>query len=167
LIRAQAATPGLGSARATAYDACTDTRNRTMRNLTVFLLAAAMAVLSTGCASSGKQVSALERAQYTWSAAIRWGDFEGAWNMVDPAYRTANPMSDLQFERYQHVRVSHYRELASRPGESEALREIEIGVTNRHTMTERTQRYTEHWRYDAEAKSWWITNGLPDFWAGE
>ncbi|WP_238346127.1 hypothetical protein [Luteimonas saliphila] len=130
-------------------------------------MACAIVLLLAGCASTGKQMSALERAQYTFSAAIRWGDFEGAWNLVDPVYRDAHPMSELQFERYKQVQVSHYRDLASSPGETEALREIEIGVINRHTMAERTMRYTEQWRYDAEKKAWWITGGLPDFWAGE
>ena len=138
-----------------------------MRQWRAVWLACAMACLFAGCASTGKQMSALERAQYSWSAAIRWGDFEGAWGLVDPAWREAHPMSDLEFERYRQVQVSHYRDLASRPGETEAMREIEIGVINRHTMAERTLRYTEQWRYDAEAKSWWITGGLPDFWAGE
>ncbi|TYT27548.1 hypothetical protein FZO89_08345 [Luteimonas viscosa] len=130
-------------------------------------MACAIALLLVGCASTGSQMSALERAQYNFSAAIRWGDFEGAWNLVDPAFRDANPMSALEFERYKQIQVSHYRDLASSPGETEALREIEIGVVNRHTMAERTMRYTEQWRYDAEKKAWWITGGLPDFWAGE
>ncbi len=139
-----------------------------MRTRPIFLLLACVAtLLLAGCASTGSQQSALERVQYTWSAAIRWGDFEGAWNLVDPAYREANPATDLQFERYKQVQISQYRELSSRPGETEAVREIEIGVVNRHTLTERTQRYTEHWRYDAATKSWWLTNGLPDFWSGE
>jgi hypothetical protein len=132
------------------------------------LLATLLAVgLLAACASTGRQTSALEQAQYAWSAAIRWGDFEGAWNLVDPEYRERQPVTDLQFERYRQVQVSHYRELSSRAGETEALREIEIGIVNRHTMAERTQRYTERWRYDAEAKAWWLVNGLPDFWAGE
>ena len=129
--------------------------------------AMAMLLALAGCASTGKQMSALERAQYTWSAAIRWGDFEGAWNLVDPEVRKVVLLSDTHFERYKQVQVSHYRDLASRPGETEAAREIEIGVINRHTMAERTMRYTEQWRYDAETKTWWVTSGLPDFWAGE
>ena len=131
------------------------------------LLLCCLALLA-GCPKThASKGSALDEVQYAYSAAIRWGDFEGAWNMVDPAYRDAHPMSDLQFERYKQVQVSHYRELASSPGESEALREIEIGVINRHTMAERTMRYTERWRYDAAKKAWWIDGGLPDFWAGE
>lgn len=135
--------------------------------LAILLLACFAAFAMAGCASTGKQMSALDRAQYDWSAAIRWGEFEGAWSLVEPAYRDAHPMTDLAFERYKQVQVSHYRELASQPGETEAMREIEIGVINRHTMAERTQRYTERWRYDAEAGRWWLASGLPDFWDGE
>ena len=138
-----------------------------MRGWRRFWTAGAVLLLLAGCASTGKEMSALQRAQYDWSAAIRWGDFEGAWSLVDPEWREAHPLTDLQLERYRQVQVSHYRDLASSPGESEALREIEIGVINRHTMAERSLRYTEQWRYDAAEKTWWITGGLPDFWAGE
>ena len=138
-----------------------------MRRHFLLVVLLCCALLLAGCPKSASKGSALQQAQYDYSAAIRWGDFEGAWNLVDPEYREANPMSDLQFERYKQVQVSHYRDLASNPGESEALREIEIGVINRHTMAERTLRYTERWRYDATTKTWWITAGLPDFWSGE
>lgn len=138
-----------------------------MRGWRQLLVVGCATLLLAACASTGKEMSALQRAQYSWSAAIRWGDFEGAWNLVDPAWRDAHPLTDLQLERFRQVQVSHYRDLASSPGESEALREIEIGVINRHTMAERTLRYTEQWRYDPEQKTWWITGGLPDFWAGE
>ncbi len=125
------------------------------------------ALLLAACASNNRQ-SELERMQYMYSAAVRWGDFEGAWNLVDPAYREEHPMSDLEFKRYEQVRISGYRELASQAiSDDTALREIEIGVINRHNMAERTLRYTEQWRYDPEAGQWWISGGLPDLWAGE
>ncbi len=133
---------------------------------TILPMLFALALLA-GCASTGKQVSALERIQYDYSAAIRWGDFEGAWNLVDPEYRDANPMTSLQLERYKQIQVTSYRELSSQAGETEAARDIEIGLINRHTMTERSIRYVERWRYDAQARTWWLTGGLPDFWAGE
>lgn len=125
------------------------------------------ALLLAGCATGGKRTEALERQQYAYSAAIRWGDFEGAWNLVDPEVREARPMSDLEFQRYEQIRVSGYRELASQADADTAVREIQIGVINQHTMAERTVRYTEAWRYDAEAGRWWLSSGLPDFWAGE
>lgn len=134
--------------------------------LAVFVMAAA-ALLLPGCASTGKG-EALQRAQYAWSAAIRWGDIEGAWNLVDPEYREANPLTELQLERYNQVQVSHYRELGTQPaGEGLVVREIDIGVVNRHTMAERGMRYRETWKWDEAAGTWWITGGLPDFWRGE
>ena len=127
-----------------------------------------VALALAACATDSKQMNALDRAQYDWSAAIRWNDFEGAWNLVDPEYRQQHPKSALEFERYKQVQVSGYSDLASQlaPDGLSARREIQINVINKHTMTERSIRYTEVWRYDAEARAWWITSGLPDFWAG-
>ena len=131
------------------------------------LLLAGLLVLA-GCATGGGQRDALQRAQYDWSAAIRWGDFEGAWTLVDPAYREAHSLSDLELERYKQVQVSAYHELGAQAmPDGTALREVEIGVINRHTQVERSTRYTERWRYDAQAKRWWLVSGLPDFWAGD
>src|SRR5690606_17121877 len=78
----------------------------------VLLLLLACTLLLPGCASTGKGQS-LQRAQYAWSAAIRWGDFEGAWNLVDPDFRERNPLTEVEFERYNQIQVSHYREAGS------------------------------------------------------
>lgn len=122
-----------------------------------------------GCASGGKQMSALDQAQYDWSEAVRWGNFEGAEAMVAPEIRERSPLTGLQIERYKQIRVSAYRDLAATiaPDNSSAAREILIGITNRNTMVDRELRYTETWRYDAAAQRWWVTSGLPDFWQGE
>ena len=146
-----------------------DPAMRSKRHRPAFALFAllACALLLPGCASTGKG-EALQRAQYAWSAAIRWGDFEGAWNLVDPEYREQHPLTELQLERYSHIQVSHYREQGVQaPTADTVVRDIDIGVINRHTMAERGMRYREAWRYDEEARTWWITGGLPDFWAGE
>ena len=131
-------------------------------------LALAPALLLAGCASNSTRNNALDRLQYAYSAAIRWGDFEGAWQLVDPEYRKAHPLTDLELARYKQVQISAYRELASEVGEDDiAMREIQMGVVNRHTLVERNLRYTERWRYDPEAKTWWLTVGLPDLWQGD
>lgn len=126
-----------------------------------------LVMLLPGCASTGKQASALERAQYAWSGAVRWNDFQTAWQLVDPDYRAAHPASDLDFARYEQVQVTSYRETGGQAGPEDATRQVQIGVVNRHTMAERTVRYTERWRWDAAAGTWWIVDGLPDFWAGQ
>lgn len=127
-------------------------------------LSVLFALLLAACASS-TQSNALDKVQYAYSAAIRWGDFEGAWQLVDPKYREANPISDIELARYEQIQVTGYRDLASTiTAEGIAMREIQIGIVNRHTLVERNFRYTERWRYDAEAKTWWLISGLPDFW---
>ncbi|MHC9083659.1 hypothetical protein ACYX7E_01340 [Luteimonas sp. RIT-PG2_3] len=144
-------------------------RGTCLQRLSTWLLLAFAATWLGGCASAGtaKQGDALQTAQYAWSAAIRWGDFEGALNLVDPRYREAHPITALELQRYEQIRISSYREGASRAGESEMQRDVQIGVVNRHNMAERTVRYTERWRYDPVAKAWWIADGLPNLWAGE
>lgn len=136
------------------------------RSALVLLALLTTVLLASSCASTGKG-EALQRAQYAWSAAIRWGDFEGAWNLVDPEYRTQHPMNELGFGRYRQIQVSHYREGGEQSEGDVLLRDIDIGVINRHTMAERSLRYREAWRWDPEARTWWITGGLPDFWRGE
>lgn len=135
---------------------------RFARLLGIALVLAALAA----CATTRRvdRNEALREAQYTWSAAIRWGDFEGAWTLIDPEYREAHPMTELEMERYQQVQISAYRELGATAGPETATRPIEIGVVNRHTQVERQARYVERWRYDAKRERWWITSGLPDLW---
>lgn len=119
-----------------------------------------------GCATS-RQGNELDKVQYAYSAAIRWGDFEGAWQLVDPEYRKQHPLGDIEFERYKQIQVSGYRDLAAQTmPDGTAMREVQIGVINRHTLVERSLRYTERWRYDPATKQWWLTVGLPDFWSG-
>lgn len=127
-------------------------------------------LLLTACASGGgTQSDALDRAQYAWSAAVRWNDFEGAVNLIDPDRRDEFAPSGLQMERYKQVQISAYRDVgASRDLEAgTAARDIEIGVVNRHTQAERTLRHRETWRWDAGTRTWWNTSGLPDLWEGQ
>lgn len=134
-----------------------------------FIIALAALLVVSACASSGqsRQMQALHTAQYDWSAAIRWGNFEGALSLVDPQVRKQRPTTALELARFEQVQISGYTELGARGDDARAQREINIGVINRHTMAERNVRYTESWRYDAEAKRWWNTSGLPDLWAGQ
>lgn len=130
------------------------------------LLIALMLVSVAGGAMAKKRGD-LDRNQYAFSAAIRWGDFEGAWTMVDPKVRDAHPMTDVEFSRYEQVQVTGYRDMATMPGpDGTVLREIQIELVNRNTLQQRRVRFTEAWRFDPEAKTWWIA-ALPDFWQGK
>ena len=129
---------------------------------TGLLLLLALLTLGGCAATKIDRNSALEQAQYAYSAAIRWGDFEGAWNMVDPKVRAAHPLTDLELERYKQLQVSGYHDIGSEVLADTASREIQIGVINRNTLVERQVRYTERWHYDATLKTWWLAVGLPD-----
>lgn len=140
---------------------------RTRIRTVAMLLIAWLLVSTAGAAMAGKKETLLEKNKYAYSAAIRWGDFEGAWTMVDPRIRKDKPMSAVEFSRYEQIQISGYRDLASMPGpDGSEMREVQIDVINRNTMQQRRLRYTEVWRYDSAAKNWWI-DSLPDFWQGQ
>jgi hypothetical protein len=126
-------------------------------------------VALAACASAGPQSTKLEQIQYAWSGAIRWGDFEGAMNLIDPKVREKLDITPLQLARYEQVQISSYRDAGANVNleAGTAVRDVEIGVINRHTMAERVVRYRETWRWDDEAKAWWLTSPLPDLWEGQ
>ncbi|HEU0306287.1 MAG TPA: hypothetical protein VFR30_04900 [Lysobacter sp.] len=132
-----------------------------------FVLLCLLSIAS--CASLANQSTKLDQAVYAWSGAIRWGDFEGAMNLIDPEVREKIELTPLQLERYKQVQISSYRDLGTSTDmdAGTSVRDIEIGVINRHTMAERLVRYRESWRWDAEAKAWWLTSELPDLWEGQ
>ncbi|WP_228114470.1 hypothetical protein [Stenotrophomonas sp. MYb238] len=114
------------------------------------------------------QRNKLAQTQDAYVAAVRWSDFEAAEGFIDPEYRQAHPLTDLQRERYRQVQVSNYRERSTGVAADGAVeRRVEMGVVNRNTLAERTVMVTERWRWDAEAKRWWQAQGLPDLWQGQ
>lgn len=127
-----------------------------------------LAMLAPAHAQSRMQRGKLQQVQDAYAASIRWGEFENAWQAVDPAYRAEHPMTELEFERYKQVQISGYRDLSSRGGPDGTVeRAVELRVINKHTMAERTERYVERWRWDLQAKRWWLVVGLPDLWKGQ
>jgi hypothetical protein len=141
-----------------------------MRLLRLIPILLACLVLLTACASGGgSKTDSLDRVQYAWSGAIRWGDFEGALNLIDAKERAKLSPTAVEMERYKQVQIAHYRDLGEdRDLEAgTAVRDVEIGVINRHTQAQRVVRYRERWRWDPESRGWWNTSGLPDLWQGQ
>lgn len=137
-------------------------------NLLAVLLLALLVVAPASAFGKRKKGSQLDATQTAYATAIRWGEFEQAWEFLDPAYREAHPMTELGFERYKQIEVSGYADRGSVAGaDGSVVRNIELRVINRHTMAERSLRYREQWRWDQEARRWWMVLGLPDLWDGE
>jgi hypothetical protein len=130
------------------------------------LLLSLLLLMTTSVAFAGAPQRALPVAQDSWAAAIRWGDFDGAVNLLDPLLRARQAPSSIETARYAQVQISSYRDRGASVDfkSGQAVRDVEIGVINRNTLAERTVRYRETWRWDAQAKTWWITSGLPDLW---
>lgn len=130
------------------------------------LLLSLFLLLTTSLAFAGAPQRALPVAQDAWSAAIRWGDFDGAVNLLDPKLRAGQTPTSIESARYRQVQISAYRDRGASADFKAglAVRDVEIGIINRNTQAERTVRYRETWRWDPQAKTWWITSGLPDLW---
>lgn len=140
-----------------------------MRVLKFVLLSCLFAFALTACQTTGTQNNKLTEMQYNYSAAIRWGDFEGAVNLMKPELRAKQAPTALQLERYKQIQISGYNDVGSSADKEKgsAVRLVNIGVINRHTLAERNVRYTEAWEWDPEIKTWWLISGLPDFWEGQ
>lgn len=137
-------------------------------NVLAVVVLALMVAAPASALGKRKKGSQLDAMQAAYAAAIRWGEFEQAWQLVDPAYREIHPMSELAFERYQQVQVSGYTDRNNSVAEDgSVIRNVELRVINKHTMAERTERYREIWRWDEASKRWWLVVGLPDLWGGE
>ena len=125
-------------------------------------LALGLLVLAA-CASQTVQRSPRDQTLYHYVSAVRWSDFDVALGFVDPAVLAARPLSDVEKERYKQFQVSGYEvKSGSEPAANLYEQVVEIRVINRNTQVEKVITDRQTWRWDAEAKRWWLTTGLPD-----
>ena len=119
-------------------------------------------VLIAACSGSSRK-TALDRTLYGYHSAIRWGDIDNAWLMVDPEYRKAHPLSSVDRGRYDQYSVSGYYEQGRSATADGIVQVVQIALVNRHTQVEKVMVDQQNWRWDEENKTWWLTSGLPDF----
>ncbi len=99
----------------------------------------------------------------TYAATIRWGSIEQAETFMDPAYRAAHPLTELELDRFKQVRITNYNDTAPVPvNDNEVRQTVEIGIVNLHTQEARSVVDRQVWKYDKEGKVWLLTSGLPD-----
>ena len=121
-------------------------------------------VMPAEAAGKRSQNKQLVVAQSKYFSAIRWNEFELAWTYVDPSYRTEHPLTDLDKERFKQIQVTGYEEkLQDVLADGRVEVTVEIRLINKNTQVERVIRDTQIWRWDASAKRWWLSTGLPDF----
>jgi len=135
-----------------------------MNSRSLRVLAPVLALLlATACGSMGAQRNPRDQALYSYVSAVRWSDFNTALGFVDPETRRTQPMTDLEAERYKQFQVAGYEvKTASEPGEGRYEQVVELRLVNRNTQVERIVTDRQQWRFDPEAKRWWLVSGLPD-----
>jgi hypothetical protein len=126
------------------------------------LVGAALLLLAV-CATLQKKDSLRDQTLEGYGAALRWGDFQSAWQYVDPAVRAARPLTDQQKALYNTVRVAEYDAagpMATGPDTIEQTATIGLIVKSSQRVYSVMDHQTWHW--DAQAKRWWLESGLPD-----
>jgi hypothetical protein len=119
--------------------------------------------LLAGCAANQRR-KGLTHTLDAYASALRWGGFQQEQSFIEPTWREEHPLTPLQTSRYQQVRVVGYE-----PGQGpvavaddEVRQTVQINLVNRHTLHERAVVDHQVWKWDAAAKRWWLTTGLPD-----
>lgn len=122
-----------------------------------------LATLVAACATQ-QRASNLDETLRDYNTLIRWNEFDAAAEYYDPELRETQPLTRLDKERLAQFRISGYdpRSVQLSPDGNRATQSVEIRLYNVHSMTERVIVDRQGWRYDADAKRWWLTTGLPD-----
>ncbi len=120
-------------------------------------------LLVAGCAGVGSEKNRLEETLYHYAGAVRWGDVEQIVAFHDPKTLADKPIEPLVLERWRQLRVTGYRARGREPQPDGSIVQFaEIEFINRHTQVTSSLLDREKWRYDEEAKRWWLTSGLPN-----
>ncbi|WDS34856.1 hypothetical protein [Pseudoxanthomonas sp.] len=136
--------------------------------MTLAVLLLVSSALPAQAASNRAKQRKLTDTQTLFTKAMRWGEFEQAWSVVDPKARESRGLTGLELSRYKQVEVTGYSEIGSMSEPDDiVVRVIEMRVVNRNTMAERTLRVRERWRWDEADGQWWLQDGLPDLWQGQ
>jgi hypothetical protein len=131
-------------------------------NAARLLLLASLLVLAS-CATKQHSRDLLNVALYDYQSAIRWGNFTGALDFLDPQVLAKKPVTAIDLKRYEQIQVTGYTvQGAGSPAEGQHHQVVEIRFINRHTQAERAVLDQQQWRYDAEQRRWWLVTGLPD-----
>jgi hypothetical protein len=133
-----------------------------MRRILLPFVVVSMLALG-GCATDQRKDN-LTTTLDAYASTVRWGDFDGALQFVDPKEREAHPIPALEMSRYKQYKVSGYDEGngATPNGQFEVHQTVKINLVNVNTQSERTITDHQTWRYDEASKHWYLESGLPD-----
>ena len=134
-----------------------------MFNKAIFL-ALALAVMPAAVASktSTSMEKKLQASLKTYELAVRWNDFEAAAEALDPLTQQGELFSEQDEADYKGFQITGYMLKSASMGEDLIYpQRVELRIVDQDTQAERTKTDRQSWRYDAAAKRWWLTSGLP------
>ena len=127
----------------------------------LLVVSAALGACATESMRSKQTV--LDETLRSYAATIRWGEVAQAQAFIDPKVLQEHPPTALELERFRQVRISGYTEQPAVPtSENEVRQIVQIDLINVNTQSARSVIDRQVWRYDEQAKRWWLTTGLPD-----
>ena len=132
-------------------------------SIKVLALSLILAVLpGVADARSSASEKTLQASLKRYAQAVRWNDFAAASESVDPALRAPEGFSEDDEAYYKRFQISGYSlKTGARSGETEYSQRVELRIIDVASQTERVKTDRQTWRYDAAAKRWWLTSGLP------
>jgi len=121
-------------------------------------------LVCAGCASdpAAGDAAKLEKTLSAYHSALRWGTVEQALSLHDPEVLAKQPVTSFELERWRQFRVVGYRDSSPVPvATGRVQHRVALELINLNTQGVRNVLDVQEWRYDATAKRWWLTSGLP------
>jgi len=127
-----------------------------------------LGLLLTACASNDANMR-LGDNLFAYSQAIRWSDYIKAANFIHPNDRPPASQLEFQLSRLSNVKIVGYTEIQRQATVSGDIAEqtVELRVLNNHTKGERIVLDRQRWRWDPDARRWWLISGLPQLSRGQ
>jgi hypothetical protein len=128
---------------------------------------AALLILATfisSCTSPNRQNKALDETLLQYEQVIRWSEWDGAIEFLDPQSMIDKPISTLDMDRLRLFRVTRYQVRSATPfNEGNSFRQVvEISLFNRNRAVEKRVIDQQEWRYNSERERWFLHSSLPD-----
>ncbi|MEJ2610552.1 MAG: asparagine synthetase [Candidatus Thiodiazotropha sp.] len=118
--------------------------------------------LLNACKTLGEhqRIDSLEDVLHRYEASIRWASGRQSHTFLPPekVSEALTPVSD-------NIRVNHY-EVVQGPtmlNEKRAVQMVEIEYVFQDTQILRRVKDMQDWRYDDEAKTWYLYSPIPEF----
>ena len=140
---------------------------KTAQRISVSALVATLLIGLPGCANleTRERASVLRTQVVRYAKTLRWGDYEGA-NAYILRQEGTERVENVSL--LQKIRVTKYEVLDTRIDADNETARARIRLSYFHTdrRIESSITDTQIWRFNTDAKGWFIDGNLPDFAAG-